>query len=142
MSLSEGSRWNDLDIVCQNNPVTPCVFDLKNIYWSQTDAYTMDITETDDEGTTIPVVHVAGQYVFGNFQNILFPKYEPLQDNMATDFLASSVASLLSDDYQSAYAYLRAGQALMKLFGENSESMVQTDGNKREFKPILYNPWS
>lgn len=132
VALSGRSRWNNLDFVCQSNPVLPCIFDLKNVIWDETDIYTL--TTSGDE----PIARICGGYVLGNFENVLFPVYDPSQDNMITDVYASSIASCLKGDFAASYAYLRLGQMLKTFADENAKSIPQTDSNKRNFKPTLF----
>jgi hypothetical protein len=172
VALSGKERWNNLDFVCQSNPVLPCLFDLKNVDWTQSytdvelelqyaegnlplngstthtiDYYTLetkdlyndvnDITKTVVT-TELPIARICGGYVLGNFTDVLFPIYDPAQDNMITDVMGSCVASCLKGDFQSSYAYLRFGQMLMSFANENKDTLPQTDSNKRNFKPTLF----
>ena len=130
--LSNKDQWNDTNIVCQDNPIYPCLFELKNIYWNDTDIYTMNINEVD------PIVHIAGGYAFGNFENVAFPVYNPYQDNFITDTFASSFGTLMKEDFTGAYALLRLGQLLLTFAKENANQVPQTDTGKRGYVPKLY----
>lgn len=167
VALSNKSMWNNLDYVCQSNPILPCLFNLKNVIFSpyktddQIDAevnstrgivdyeynsidyYTLNIKNvfvsvSDKTKTSLPVARIFGQYVIGDFEDVLFPIYDPQQDNMLTDTLASSIASCLKDDYQSAYAYLRLSQMFIEFAREQKDFIAETDANKRQFSPTLF----
>lgn len=132
IALSGKEEWNNTDFVCQSNPVLPCLFDLRNVMWDEVDIYTLNTSDPN------PVVRVCGGYVLGDFADVLFPVYNPNQDNIITDVFASSIASLLKGDYSSCYAYLRFGQLLKTFADENKDFIPQTDGNKRSFNHALF----
>lgn len=142
-TLSHLSQWNDTNRVCQDNIIIPCLFSLKNLMWDNTDYYTITIDDSytdSDTGETVepPIARVFGQYVVGGFENVLFPKYDPQQDNFITDILGSCIASLFKENFQDSYAYLRLGQLLLSFAKEQADVIVQTDGNKRDFVPTLF----
>jgi len=67
LTYSGMSKWNNPDTIVQRNALLPALFPLRNIYWSECDEYAMTIVDTDTD------VHVAGQYLVGNFANVVFP---------------------------------------------------------------------
>ena len=167
VQLSNKSMWNNLDYVCQSNPILPCLFNLKNVIFSQyktneeldleidstsgivdyeynsIDYYTLSVKDvfinvSDKTKTSLPIARIFGQYVLGDFKDVLFPIYDPQQDNMLTDSLASSIASCLKNDYQSAYAYLRLSQMFIGFAREQKDFIPETDANKRQFVPTLF----
>ena len=125
-------KWNNPDTVVQRNALLPVLFTLVNIYWSKCDEYTMSIDSTDT------AVHVAGQYLTGNWSNIVFPYYDPQQDNIVTDMLASMYLAAMKEDFQSAYGYLRTAQMLMTFGDEVKNAYIETDVSKKERVIKLY----
>ena len=152
-SLSGKEQWNNLDFVTQSNPVLPCMFTLKDVDWNEVDHYTLEANDEQDEtvwneitqsweltGEKIvaPIARVCGGHMLGNFTDVLFPKYDPNQDNMLTDMYAACVASACKNDFQASYGYLRIGQMLNTFFRENSEVVFQTDQNRSKMIPKLF----
>jgi len=132
ISLSGKDKWNNIDKITQPIVVTPCLFNLTNVKWDEIDKYTLE-DSCDD-----PVARLCGNYVIGNFTDVLFPKYDPKQDNMFTDVMSACVASAFKGEFQSSFAYLRFGQMLLSLLLENSDRIVETDSAKRQLNSTLF----
>lgn len=132
VSLSGKDMFNDVDKITQTMLITPCLFNLTNVRWDEVDKYTL---EDSNPG---PVAKLCGNYVLGNFTDVLFPKYDPMQDNMFTDVMSACIASAFKGEFQASFAYLRLGQMLLSLLLENSETIIETDSPKRQLKSALF----
>ncbi len=132
-----GTHWNtvvpkdfvyDPSVMVQEyNYTGPLALNKKYMKFTEFNEYTWDLEDTTQ------MYHVGG-YLFGSFTSSKIPYIPARETGILTDvFGASVLAGLVNDDYSVAFAYLRMGQALLKLGMEDKMDLKQSIGNKRKY---------